>query len=236
MFQILNKILTGFKELDNVINLKKSDFVLVACTNSKIARTSLSFSIADNLIKQKKRVLLFSLMMTQKYIENKYKIDNLLIDDTVAISIEELEEKCRIMKKTYNIDLVIIDFLQLIQIKNSNSKNHTEEIEKICVKLKEIAEENNLTIICNTYISSKLAKKENYRSQLSDFIKSEVVQQIADVILFLHLDCLSDANTINTDAAKIIVVKNNNGKCDSIKLNYDITTFKFIEKDFRNEK
>ena len=225
---MLNKILTGFKELDNVINLKKSDFVLVACTNSKIARTSLSLGIADNLIKQKKRVLLFSLMMTQKYIENKYKIDNLLIDDTVAISIEEIEEKCRIMKKIYNIDLVIIDFLQLIQIKNSNSKTHTEEMEKICVKLKEIAEENDLTIICNTYISSKLVKDDNYRFQLSGLIQSEVMQQIADVILFPHLDCLYDENIINTDAATIRVIKNNNGKCDSIKLNYDIANHKFF--------
>ena len=228
---MLNKILTGFKELDNVINLKKSDFVLVACTNSKIARTSLSLGIADNLIKQKKRVLLFSLMMTQKYIENKYKIDNLLIDDTVAISIEALEEKCRIMKKTYNIDLVIIDFLQLIQIKNSNSKNHTEEMEKICVKLKEIAEENNLIIICNTYISSKLVKDDNYRFQLSVLIQSEVMQQIADVILFPHFDCLYDENTINTDVAIIRVIKNSNGKCDSIKLNYDITNHKFFKKE-----
>ena len=223
-----NKILTGFKELDNVINLKKSDFILVVCTNSKIARVSLSFSIADNLIKQKKRVLLFSLMMTKKYIENKYKIDNLLINDTVAISIEELEEKCRIMKKAYNIDLVIIDFLQLIQIKNSNSKNHTEEMEKICVKLKGIAEENDLTIICNTYISSKLVKKDNYRFRLSELIQSEVMQQIADVILFPHLNCLYDENTIDTDAAKIRVIKNKNGECDSIKLNYDITNHKFF--------
>ena len=227
---MLNKILTGFKELDNVINLKKSDFVLVACTNSKIARTSLSLSIADNLIKQKKRVLLFSLM-NKTYIENKYKIDNLLIDDTVAISIEKIEEKCRIMKKTYNIDLVIIDFLQLIQIKNSNSKTHTEEMEKICVKLKEIAEENNLIIICNTYISSKLVKDDNYRFQLSVLIQSEVMQQISDVILFPYFDCLYDEKTINTDVAIIRVIKNSNGKCDSIKLNYDITNHKFLKKE-----
>ena len=54
------------------------------------------------------------------------------------------------------------------------------------------------------------------------------MQQIADVILFPYLNCLDNENTINTDAAIIRVIKNSNGKCDSIKLNYDITNHKFF--------
>lgn len=218
-----NKLLTGFKNSDEYIDLKTSDLIILAGAYLNGLRTDLVFNIATNVVEQNNSVLLFSLDLSKKQIMQRYKLDNLIIDDTPAISIEQIEEKCRIMKQTHNVKLVIIDYFQLIKSKDYSS-------EKICIELKRIAKRFNIGILVTFQLSTKRVEVEKEVVSLA-IINPPKIKDITDTIIYLY-----PKSHISKNLVEIVVAKGNNEKSGKVILQYDDNNFKFKEKDFENEK
>ncbi|MBN2776202.1 MAG: AAA family ATPase [Bacteroidales bacterium] len=168
----------------------------------------------------------------------KSKIKNLedapiYIDDTRAISMLELRSKCREFALKVNLNLIIIDFLQLLIPKIDNQREKEIEVDAIFRELKALAEELYVPIIVLSQLSKSLEKRpEDKRPRISDFHEAIAVKRYADKVLFLYRP---EYYNINVDAegkslkgvTEVIIVKHPKGNTGTIKLNYNNKLGKF---------
>jgi replicative DNA helicase len=110
----------------------------------------------------------------------------IFIDDTPAISIFELRAKCRRLKRQHNIDIVIIDYLQLMTGPPESRGNREQEVSSISRSLKGIAKELEIPIICLSQLNRSVESRPDKRPQLSDLRESGAIEQDADVVAFIH--------------------------------------------------
>lgn len=147
------------------------------------------------------------------------------IDDTPSIQINELEEKCRILKAEKSIGLIVIDYIQLIDC--YENKNQMLEIWR---KLKSLSEELDLHIIVLSQLSRAPEQRENHRPKLSDFGNNREFIEYVDTVLFLYKDYYYNIDTENKDIVEIIVAKNKYGSS-----NNSIIELKFVEEYMKFE-
>lgn len=141
----------------------------------------------------------------------------LFIDETPAINIFELRAKARRLKSTYDIKLLIVDYLQLIR-GAYRAENRQQEISEISRALKALAKELNIPVIAVSQLSREVEKRQDHKPQLSDLRESGAIEQDADVVVFLFREEYYNPTPDNEGIAEVIVAKQRNGPTDILKL------------------
>ncbi|HMN32579.1 MAG: replicative DNA helicase [Chitinophagaceae bacterium] len=159
---------------------------------------------------------------------------NIFIDDQAALNIFELRAKCRRLKQKYNIGLVIIDYLQLMQGSIEKGGNRQEEVSKISRDLKGLAKELEIPIIALSQLNRGLeSRKDNAKMpQLSDLRESGAIEQDADMVMFLYrpdyhgLEKSPDGDLVPGETW-INIAKHRNGKTDVVKVQAKLDVQRF---------
>ena len=137
---------------------------------------------------------------------------NLIIDDTPGISVSELRSKCRKYKLEHDIQLVIIDYLQLMTGSvGRHSESRQQEISEISRSLKALARELNVPVVALSQLSRAVEGRPDKRPMLSDLRESGAIEQDADVVMFIYRDEYYNKDTEYKKQAEIIIAKQRNG-------------------------
>jgi len=141
------------------------------------------------------------------------------IDDTPAINIFELRAKARRLKAHHDIQLLLVDYLQLIRgIRRNDSRQ--QEISEISQSLKALAKELNIPIIAISQLSRAVESREGHRPKLSDLRESGAIEQDADVVVLLFREEYYAPSEENRGTAEVIIAKQRNGPVGSIRLTF----------------
>jgi replicative DNA helicase len=160
---------------------------------------------------------------------------NIYIDDTPGISVFELRAKCRRLKAQHRLDIVMVDYLQLMT-GPADSGSREQEVSSISRSLKGIAKELEIPIIALSQLNRSVeVRGGNKRPQLSDLRESGAIEQDADMVVFIHrpekygLLMLEDGQTPTKGMAEIILAKNRNGPVDDVLLRFREERAQFVD-------
>ena len=146
---------------------------------------------------------------------------NFFIDDTPSISVMELRSKARRLKNEQGLDLILIDYLQLMQGRESRTvDSRQQEISDISRSLKSLARELKVPVIALSQLSRGVELRAEKRPQLSDLRESGSLEQDADIVMFLYREEYYDRETENNNMAELLVAKNRNGPTTNINLQF----------------
>ncbi len=169
----------------------------------------------------------------------------LIIDDTPALNIFEFRAKCRRLKSQHDIQLIIIDYLQLMQGKSADSKgggNREQEIGSISRALKSVAKELNVPVIALSQLSRAVENRPgaSKRPMLSDLRESGSIEQDADMVLFLYrpeyYGLTEDENGMPTQGVgEVIIAKHRNGETGTVRLKFVGKYVKFVDLEQGND-
>jgi replicative DNA helicase len=261
-FPALDRITSGWQNSDLIIiaarpGMGKTSFTLSLARNAAIHTKK---SVAFFSLEMSKEQLVTRLISSETELESeKLKKGNLkpfewtqlttkaealaeapiFIDDTPGINIFELRAKCRRLKRRHNIDLVIIDYLQLMSGTNTEGRNSNreQEISNISRSLKGIAKELNIPIIALSQLNRSVETRGGEkRPQLSDLRESGAIEQDADMVAFIYrpeyyqLSTADDGSSLK-GLAEIIIAKHRNGALANIPLKFvgKFTRFQSLE-------
>lgn len=142
---------------------------------------------------------------------------NIYIDDTPGISMSELRSKCRRLKLEKGLDMILIDYLQLMT-SGRNIDNRQQEVSEISRSLKGLAKEMNAPVIALSQLSRAPEARADHRPILSDLRESGSIEQDADVVIFLYRDEYYNKDTEKKNIAEVIIAKQRNGPTGTIEL------------------
>jgi replicative DNA helicase len=257
---------TGLPDLDNMIlGLNRSELILAA-GRPGMGKTSLGLNFALYAgLSLRKTVAIFSLEMSREQLVLRLlsraalvPLKNLLtgdlsqqqwrditdaaqalaaadirIDDNPTLSVADMNAQCRRLPK---IDLVVIDYLQLMQSSGSghnwSNESRTQAVSDISRMLKIMAKELNVPVVCLSQLSRANEGRSNKRPQLSDLRESGAIEQDADVVIGLYRDGYYNRECENPNLAEAIVLKNRKGQTGTVNLTWvpEYTTFYSVEK------
>ena len=258
---------TGIHELDETITgLNKTDFILLGARPG-MGKTSFALHIARHAaVKAGKTVAFFSLEMGKEQLCSRLlstealvggtklrtgKLENdewvrlieagdilshanIYLDDTPSITVPEIKAKLRRLK---HVDLVIIDYLQLMTSANRRSEgNRVQEISEITRSLKIMAKELNLPVLTLSQLARDSEKRTNHRPVLSDLRDSGSIEQDADIVLFLYReDYYAGENDpgqeTDRNSGECIVAKNRHGEAKTVPLHWQGEFMRFTAQE-----
>lgn len=144
-----------------------------------------------------------------------------MIDDTSGITATELRSKCRKLKIEQGLDLVIIDYLQLMSGSGKRKgENRQQEISEISRSLKVMARELNVPVIALSQLSRAVEQRPDKKPMLSDLRESGAIEQDADVVMFIYRDDYYNKDTEHVNEAEIIIAKQRNGPIGTVTLTW----------------
>ena len=262
---------TGLGDLDKLtLGLNKSELIIIAARPG-MGKTSIALNIAlTAAMNNKKKVAIFSLEMSRqqlairllsraslvpsshlltgrlspdewKEITGAAKVlsgTEILIDDNSALTVSEMNAACRRVK---DLDLVIIDYLQLMQSAGSghswSNESRTQAVSDISRMMKIMAKELNVPVICLSQLSRENEKRGDKRPALSDLRESGSIEQDADVVIGLYREGYYNREIENPNLAEAIVLKNRKGATGTVMLNWmpDYTTFTGLDSRHEDE-
>jgi replicative DNA helicase len=160
----------------------------------------------------------------------------IFIDDTPALSIFEFRAKCRRLKMQYDIEIVVVDYLQLMTAGADNRGSREQEVSTISRSLKAISKELDIPIIALSQLNRSVESREGKRPQLSDLRESGAIEQDADLVLFIHRPeyygiTEDDSGNSLLGVAEIIIAKHRNGATGDIHLSFKKELAKFSEME-----
>ena len=240
---------TGFKEIDNTISgLQKGDFIIVAARPS-MGKTAFALNIGQHASKgasvgifslemtteqlmerliSSRSLVEFGKIKTGKLDEAEFrKITDaanvlakrkIFIDDK-STNLSDIKAKCRNLKIKEGLDVVIIDYLQLIEI-SDKTNSREQEIAKISRELKKLAKKLEITIVALSQLSRAPEQRTDHKPILSDLRESGSIEQDADVIFMLYRDEYYNKESEEKNIAELIINKNRNGETKTIKLGW----------------
>lgn len=256
---------TGIKELDDTITgLNRTDFILLGARPG-MGKTSFALNIARHAaVKAEKRVAFFSLEMSKEQLVSRLLSTEAMVegtklrtgrlaedewirlieagdilsktqmyfDDNPAITVPEMKAKLRRLK---DVDLVIIDYLQLMT-SSTRIDNRVQEISQITRSLKIMAKELNIPVMTLSQLARDSEKRTNHRPVLSDLRDSGSIEQDADIVLFLYRDdYYQDSETPNEDGDKnqseCIIAKNRHGETKTVPLHWQGEYMRFTAQE-----
>ena len=259
-FTKLDRLTSGWQKSDLVIiaarpSMGKTAFVLSMARNIAVEhkRPVVFFSLEMASIQLVNRLIVSETELPSDRIRNgrleeyewkqlDYKIKSLVeapifIDDTPALSIFELRAKCRRLKVQHQIELVIVDYLQLMTGTGDSKGSREQEVSTISRALKSMAKELNVPVIALSQLNRSVELRSgNKRPQLSDLRESGAIEQDSDIVIFIHrpekYDIYEDeqGNSL-VGIADIILSKHRNGPIGDIQLRFKEESAKFVELD-----
>ena len=150
---------------------------------------------------------------------------NLFIDDSSTIKLSDIQAKTRNLKKQHeDLQLVVVDYIGLVQANNSKGDNRQQEVAEISRGLKALARELEVPVICLAQLSRLVERRPDKRPMLSDLRESGAIEQDADLVIFIYRDEYyaqkkeSDSNEETNPVAEVIVAKHRNGPTGKINL------------------
>lgn len=264
-FTQLDQMTSGWQASDLVIvaarpAMGKTAFVLSCARNAAVQfnKPVVVFSLEMSSVQLTNRLISGETEIEQEKIR-KGKLENweweklhnkigtleqapLFIDDTPALNIFEFRAKCRRLKSQYDIQLIIVDYLQLMHAKGDNkSGNREQEIGTISRGLKQVAKELNVPVIALSQLSRNVENRPgaSKRPQLSDLRESGSIEQDADMVLFLYRPeyyGLNEDENGNSTAGlgEVIIAKHRNGETGIVPLRFvgKYVKFQDMETDF----
>ena len=259
-------ISTGLPDLDRtILGLNKSELILVAARPG-MGKTSIALNMAlYAALNLKKTVAVFSLemsreqlvtrllsraalvpsqnMLTGQLSEQQWRdiaeaaqslsMTDIRIDDNPTLTVSDMNAQCR---RVPNLDLVVIDYLQLMQSAGSghswSNESRTQAVSDISRMLKIMAKELNVPVICLSQLSRANESRQDKRPQLSDLRESGAIEQDADVVIGLYRDGYYNKESENPNLAEAIILKNRKGQTGTVELTWlpEYTSFAPCEK------
>src|SRR5210317_912922 len=256
-FTRLDRLTSGWQKSDLVIiaarpSMGKTAFVLSMARNMAVdhSRPVAFFSLEMSSIQLVNRLIIAETQLASDKIrtgrlENyeweqlEYKIKDLekapiYVDDTPAISIFEFRAKCRRLKQKYDIQAVVIDYLQLMT-GSKDSGSREQEVSNISRSLKAVAKELDIPIIALSQLNRSVEMRSgNKRPQLSDLRESGAIEQDADIVIFIHrpekygITEDEEGNSLK-GIAELIVAKHRNGAVGDVQLKFIREYAKFMD-------
>lgn len=246
-FNDLDKVLGGFQKSDLLVlaarpGMGKTSFALNIARNAaragaKVAIFSLEMSkeqLVQRLISAEARIdsqkLRTGELDDQEYdlfVEAIGRMSKLpiFLDDTVALTPGQLRSKCRRIDREHKLDLVLVDYLQLMNGKQGRTiQNREQEISYISQALKELARELNIPVVALAQLNRGVEQRADKRPMLSDLRESGAIEQNSDVVMFIYRDDVYNEDSDKKNQAEIIIAKHRNGPTSTIAL--------FFEKHF----
>jgi len=238
-FSGLDNILGGFQNSDLTIvaarpSVGKSalliDFALHAGVNEgkSVGIFSLEMSnlqIMDRLLAMQVGVGLWDLRMGNLKEEAFERLadamgvlseSNIFVDDTPGLSINEMRTKCRRLKMEKGLDMIVIDYLQLVT--SNNKESRVQEVSEISRFFKLLAKELNIPVIAAAQLSRAIEQRTDRRPQLSDLRESGSIEQDADIVMFLQREEIFNPDTERKGIGDLLVSKHRNGPTGSVEL------------------
>ena len=149
------------------------------------------------------------------------------IDDTPGISLMEMKNKCRRLKAEKGLDLVIVDYLQLMEAK---AESRQQEISKLSRSLKILAKEMDCPVIVLSQLSRAVEQRIEKKPQLSDLRESGAIEQDADLVMFLYRDEYYNPDTDKPNTCEVILAKHRGGSTGTVELAWLGKYTKFADK------
>ena len=261
---------TGIRDLDETITgLNRSDLILLAARPG-MGKTSFALNIARHVaVKEKRRVAFFSLEMTKEQLTSRLLSTEAMVggvklrtgkladdewvrlieagdilskteiyfDDTPGITVPEMKAKLRRLK---NVDLVVIDYLQLMS-GGRRIDNRVQEISEITRNLKIMAKEINVPVVTLSQLSRASEQRSDHRPMLSDLRDSGSIEQDADIVLFLYRnDYYKGAEDVDEDfdknSGECIVAKNRHGETRTVPMHWQGEFMRFTAKEVKRSE
>ena len=258
-FTDLDRLTSGWQKSDMIVlaarpGMGKTAFVLSMARNTAVQFNQgvVVFSLEMSSVQLVKRLMAMETGISSEKLRKGFtdqddwnqlhqRISNLtnapiFIDDTPALSIFELRAKCRRLKMQHDIQIVIIDYLQLMTA-GTKTGNREQEISTISRSIKEIAKEINVPIIALSQLSRSVETRGgDKRPMLSDLRESGAIEQDADMVCFIYrpeyYGLIEDENGMPTDGiGEVIVAKHRNGSLDNVRLRFvkELTRFENLD-------
>ncbi|WP_418219425.1 replicative DNA helicase [Clostridium formicaceticum] len=258
-FADLDKKLSGFHKSDLVLvaarpAMGKSAFSLNLAQNAAIKASA---SVAIFSLEMSKEQLMLRMLAAESMVSlNKIQNGNLneeewtklaaamlplsqaniYFDDTAGISIMEMRSKCRRLKLETGLDLVLVDYLQLMQ-GDGRIENRQQEISAISRNLKVMAKELDCPVIALSQLSRAPELRADHRPILSDLRESGAIEQDADLVMFLYRDEYYHPDSDKKNVAEVIIAKHRHGETGSVELYWAGEYQKFLNYDgYRSEE
>jgi len=144
---------------------------------------------------------------------------NIFVDETPGLSPTEIRARARRLKRERGLDLIVVDYLQLMQVAGTK-ENRATEISEISRSLKALAKELKVPIIALSQLNRGVEQRENKKPVMSDLRESGALEQDADVILLIYREEFYDPNTTRKGIADIIIAKQRNGPTGDVQLTF----------------
>ena len=151
----------------------------------------------------------------------------LYIDDSSTISVSEIRAKCRRLKQTKDLKLIVIDYLQLMQ-SAKRTESRQQEISDISRSLKILSKELDVPVIALSQLSRNVENRSDKRPMLADLRESGAIEQDADIVMFLYRDEYYNKESEDKGLAECIIAKHRNGETGMFKLGWQGAYTKFV--------
>ncbi|MDY2986687.1 MAG: replicative DNA helicase [Peptoniphilus sp.] len=254
-FEDLDRQLSGLQKSDLVLlaarpSMGKTALMVNIATNAalrakaKVAMFSLEMSktqLVDRIIASIAHVDLQKIISGNLTADDWERVINAMpiiseleieIDDTAGISPLELKAKCRRQKMEKGLDLVVIDYLQLMQM-SEKVESRTQEISAISRNLKAIAKELEVPVLALSQLSRSPEARADHRPILSDLRESGAIEQDADVVMFLFRDeYYTKEESEKPNIGEVIIAKHRNGPTGTVELIFRKEFTKFLNKEY----
>lgn len=155
----------------------------------------------------------------------------IFIDDTASQSIMDIRTKARKLKRDHNLQLLVIDYLQLIHSSKEHENRH-QEVSEISRSLKALAKELGIPIVALSQLSRAVEGRVDKRPMLSDLRESGAIEQDADLIMFLYRDIVYNPDTEDPNLSELIIGKQRNGATGTVNLHYRRELTSFVDIDY----
>jgi replicative DNA helicase len=139
------------------------------------------------------------------------------LDDTPAITPTQMRAKCRRLHMEFGLDMIVVDYLQLMQGESRN-ENRVQEVSYISRNLKVLARELNVPVLAAAQLSRAVEQRADKRPVLSDLRESGSLEQDADIVMFIYRPELYEEDSLKKNIAEIMVSKHRNGPTGSVEL------------------
>lgn len=238
---------TGLRDLDRLTGgFCKSNMIVIAGRPS-MGKSALAVQIAEH-VSRSGHVIVFSLEMSAREIGSRFLAHHkhvtgisqaighsgdlkLVIDGKAGATLHHIRAQCRKAKRKHGLDMIVIDYLQLMQ---GSGDNRTQEIGAISRGLKGIAKEFDIPVVVLSQLSRKVEDRADKRPLMSDLRDSGEIEQDADLILLIYREEAHDKETENKGIAEIICRKNRNGSTGDVVTKFTGETTRF--SDFNGQR